>query len=86
MDDGDKGTKPQGNWAPSNGDSPYEGDSVYARDSGSYTYEVALPKAGTYGVYVWYTDWSSREESVPYEVRHNGGTSVVRLDQRTNGG
>lgn len=86
LDDGDPGTSAQGNWSPSSAENPWDGDSVYARDSGAYVYDVTLGNAGTYGVYVWFTNWPSRESAVPYEVQHAKGTAVVYLDQRINGG
>jgi hypothetical protein len=86
LDDGSSGTSYSGFWQPSSGPNPYNGDSLYASGSGSYTYDVRVPAAGTYGVYVWYTEWPSRESAVPYEVRHDSGTAVIKLDQRTGGG
>jgi hypothetical protein len=86
MDDGSSGTSSDGFWQPSGGPDPYNGDSLYASGTGSYIYDVHVPAAGTYGVYVWYTEWPSRESAVPYEIRHDSGTAVVRLDQRTGGG
>lgn len=86
VDNGMPGTSSVGTWSVSGGPNPYGADSLYAKSSGSYRYEIALPAPGTYGVWVWYTEWPSRESAVPYAVEGVRGTSVVYLDQRTNGG
>ena len=86
LDNGMPGTTALGTWSVSGGANPYGADSLYAKSSGSYRYEIALPASGTYGVWVWYTEWPSRESAVPYAIESARGTSVVHLDQRTNGG
>jgi len=86
VDTGAPGTSSDGLWSPSTAPNSFGSASLYARDRGSYIYSVTLPASGTYGVYAWYTEWASRESSVPYEISHSSGTSVVRIDQRTGGG
>ncbi len=86
VDNGSPGTTFDGVWSPSSAPNPYGSSSLYAKDRGAYVYDIALPSSGTYGVYVWYTEWSSRESAVPYEIRHSSGTGVVKVDQRTGGG
>ena len=86
IDNGDTGTTADGFWQPSTAPNPYDGQSLYAAGRGAYVYDFSVPAPGTYGIYVWYTQWSSRESAVPYEVRHDSGTAIVKLDQRVNGG
>ena len=86
VDNGGPGTSADGAWSNSSAPNNYGGTSLYARDRGAYVYDVKLPGPGIYGLYAWYTEWSSRESSVPYEIQHATGRSVVHLDQRTNGG
>ncbi|MBI4605006.1 MAG: fibronectin type III domain-containing protein [Planctomycetes bacterium] len=86
IDDGSAGTSSAGTWSPSSGPSPYGGRSLYAKGSGSYTFQRALSASAEYDVYAWWTEWTSRDSAVPYEVAHAGGTSVVKVDQRTGGG
>lgn len=86
VDDGAAGTTSVGTWSPSGAPNPYGGRSLYAKGQGSYTYAVRLPASGTYGLYVWYTEWPSRSQKVPYEVEHAGGITTFVMDQRTGGG
>ena len=86
LDNGGPGTSASGTWSPSSAPNPYGGSSLYARGVGFYAYQAALPSAGTYGVYVWYTQWPSREIAVPYEILHASGTAVIKVDQRSGGG
>ncbi|HVR75524.1 MAG TPA: heparinase II/III family protein [Planctomycetota bacterium] len=85
-DNGGPGTSSDGSWSRSSAPNAYGKDSLYAKDRGSYVYDVALAKPGKYGVFAWYTQWPSRESATPYEVRHASGTGIVMLDQRTGGG
>ncbi|MEP6664158.1 MAG: N-acetylmuramoyl-L-alanine amidase, partial [Verrucomicrobiota bacterium] len=42
--------------------------------------------AGTYKVYAWWPAGSNRSSSAPYIVYHTGGSTVVSVDQKVNGG
>jgi hypothetical protein len=53
---------------------------------GSYTYQVPLSAPGEYDVYLWWTEWPSRNAAIPVEVTHAGGIASSTIDQRTNGG
>ena len=37
-------------------------------------------------MYAWWTEWPSRESSVPYEISHSGGVSTVYKNQLAGGG
>lgn len=53
-------------------------------DTATWTFTVTIP--GDYDVYAWWCDGSQRPGDVPYTVHHAGGSSTVRVDQRSNGG
>ena len=86
VDNGGKGTSAVGAWGASTAPNPYGVSSLYAKGTGYYAYDVSLPAQGRYGVFAWYTQWSSRESAVPYEISHSGGTATVTVDQRSGGG
>jgi hypothetical protein len=41
---------------------------------------------GEYQVYAWWTEFSNRFTSVPYDVQYRDGTDTVTVDQTINGG
>lgn len=84
IDNGDAGTSSSGYWKVSGGADPYGVDSLYAKQSGSYSYTAAV--SGTYNVYAWWTEYSSRGESVPITIEHSGGSATVHVNQQLNGG
>jgi uncharacterized repeat protein (TIGR03806 family) len=87
VDNGGPGTSASGYWPPSGGTNPYGADSLYSRTvGGSYTYQVPLSAPGEYDVYLWWTEWPSRNAAIPVEVTHAGGIASSTIDQRTNGG
>jgi hypothetical protein len=86
IDNGHSGTASDGNWKLSGGENPYEGDSFYSRDVGdTYTFEALVD--GSYQVYLWWTEWSSRLTDVPVEI-YDGDTliDVIKVNQQLNGG
>jgi PKD repeat protein len=50
------------------------------------TWSFAVPKAGTYKVYSWWTSGNARSPNAPFTINHAFGTTTVRVDQRSNGG
>ncbi len=52
----------------------------------SFQWRPNLPFAGVWQVAVWYPAGSNRANNAPYAIAHAGGTSVVRVNQQTNGG
>lgn len=51
----------------------------------SATWRPNIDTAGNYEVFTWYVAGSNRSTSAQYIVQYNGGTSVVWVNQRTNG-
>ncbi len=86
IEDGASGTTSTGTWLDSSAPGAHGGGSIYAKGFGSYTFTATLRSAGVHGAYLWYTQWPSRESSVPCEVRHSAGTTVLQIDQRSGGG
>jgi len=58
-----------------------------ARKTGSYTatWTPYVP-GGTYKVYARWRQIDDRWKDVPYTIVHAGGTAIVEVDQRSNGG
>lgn len=44
-----------------------------------------LPVEGAYDVYEWHVAGDNRATDVPFEIRHNGGTNVVKVNQQRDG-
>ena len=87
LDNDQPGTSSTGTWKVSSGASPYGSHSFYSgQDGATYTYRIDLATPGEYRVYARWTEWSSRRTSVPYEIRHLGGTSTIRVNQQQYGG
>jgi hypothetical protein len=49
-------------------------------------WHFAVPKSGFYEVYAWWWEAAWRPADVPYVIDHLGGSTTVRVDQRTSGG
>lgn len=69
----------------------YGGSHLYNRLPGTgldaARFDFTVPAEGLYEVYAWWWDGSWRPSRVPYVIAHaGGGSSVVNVDQRTNGG
>jgi hypothetical protein len=50
------------------------------------TWNVTVPKEGTYAIYAWWLASSERPTDVPYTINFYGGSAKVRVNQRINGG
>jgi len=60
---------------------------VVAGGSGATaTFSAAIPVAGQYDVYAWFTASSNRAPAAAYMVQHRDGAATVNVDQRANGG
>ena len=46
----------------------------------------ATLEAGSYEVFVWYSQGANRASAAPYFVHHAGGSTKTSIDQRANGG
>jgi hypothetical protein len=75
-------TTQSGNWHDSAGKNPFGDNSKYSY-SGTFTWYPALPKAGNYDVYAWWTYASSRSSNVVYKIELGGFFPFEeRVDQR----
>jgi len=52
----------------------------------SAAFDLDIPEAGDYDVYIRYTSGSDRSTQAPYSVYYNGGSDTKTFDQRTWGG
>jgi hypothetical protein len=87
LDNDQFGTSSVGTWEISSGSNPYGGNSLYSSRSGDrYTFNVELDAPGEYQLFAWWTEYSNRRSSVPYDVKHLGGTDTVTVNQRQGGG
>lgn len=82
---------PTGTWLPATGATAHYGTvSDYASSTGSganaMVYAPSLPNAGTYRVEAWNSCFPGRGVNVPHEIVHDGGSSVVAVDQSTASG
>ena len=77
-----------GLWCRSSGASPNGADSLYSCGSGTDTYRWTpnVPKTGGYQVYAWWTAHPNRSATVPINVQHSAGTSIVNVNEKINGG
>jgi PKD repeat protein len=76
-----------GTWCVSGASGPYGTDSLYSCGSGTDTYRwtPAIPAAGTYDVYVRWTQHPNRSTAVPIAVRHAGGTTTRTFNEQSGG-
>lgn len=56
-----------------------------ATDTGRLVYAPAVPRSGEYNVYVSYAQGPDRVPDAHYVIRHDGGESHFRVDQRRHG-
>jgi len=83
VDNRDANTRQIGFWWSSSGPNPYLGNSLYNQNrDGSFTWFPVVPKAGDYDVYAWWTYHEIRSTSVPYRIKHDGGTFLAYVNQR----
>ena len=52
----------------------------------SFTWTPAIPEAGTYDLYARWTASSANSAAARYTIVHGGGTDLVTVNQRANGG
>jgi PKD repeat protein len=86
IDNGDPGTSSTGVWQVSGSAGYYGEDSLWSRDGGTYTWGFTPPVAGSYEVFMWWTEWPSRSTAAPIQVTHAGGVSNTTINQQVNGG
>ncbi|MHC5060204.1 MAG: PKD domain-containing protein [Planctomycetota bacterium] len=86
VDNDGSGTLSTGTWRVSGGEEPYGTASLWARDQATYTWQFDSQPAGTYEVFMWWTEFSSRYDQVPVDIVHSDGTSTVTVNQQQDGG
>ncbi|MCE5187063.1 MAG: PKD domain-containing protein [Planctomycetaceae bacterium] len=86
IDNGQQGTSSTGTWTVSGGTGAYGANSLYGRSGATYTWAFDLPAAGSYEVFMWWTEFSSRSPSVPISVQNAAGSTQLTINQQTNGG
>jgi PKD repeat protein len=76
-----------GTWCVSGAPSPYGTDSLYSCGSGvdTYRWTPAIPTAGTYDVYVRWTQHPNRSTAVPIAVTYAGGTTSHTFNEQSGG-
>jgi PKD repeat protein len=86
IDNGNPGTSFVGTWYVSGGTLPYGPDSLWARNGATYTWQMGSQPHGTYEVFMWWSGFSSRSDSVPVSIEHGGLTTSLTIDQSQNAG
>ena len=90
VDNNDSGYAESGSWGTSSSSGYYGTNSrwaaVYNTPQNNFaTWEANLPDSGVYEVFAWWVAGSNRSPGAAYYVNHNGGISLSRQDQQTNG-
>ena len=87
VDNGLPATSSTGTWSVSSGANPHCTGSLWSRSvNGKYTYHIAN-LTGTFDVYAWWTEYSSRSTSVPIQIWDGGSlVQMVNVNQLTDGG
>jgi hypothetical protein len=91
VDDASPTAQLQGNWAVSSTSGGFFGTGYRYRVAGAGSSSVSWPfptsaPAGNYEVFARWTSGSNRASNAAYLVTHAGGSTLVSIDQRTNGG
>ncbi len=78
--------KIEGDWGESGARQPFVGsryihDADEAKGKKSVTFTIPLSEQGTYEVRLAYSPDGNRSKEVPVEVRYQGGSTVVKVDQ-----
>ena len=87
IDNGSPGTSSTGTWRVSSGSSPYGPDSLWARDGATYTWQFdPMEPAGTYEVFMWWSEWPSRATNIAVDINHDVGQTSLTINQHENAG
>ncbi|QKG85339.1 hypothetical protein GXN76_13215 [Kroppenstedtia pulmonis] len=54
--------------------------------SDTFTWNLKVPKSGTYKVYAHYLAYTDRATNAPYTIHHQNGKTVKTVNQQINGG
>jgi hypothetical protein len=86
IDNGEVGTTTTGTWKTSSVTPPYGGKSFYSVEANA-TYAFGATSPGSYDLYLWWTQYSTRCSNVPLTI-YDGTTllDTITLDQKKNGG
>ena len=87
VDNQDPEYQESGSWSESSASDEYKGSSRYTDSSGSYaTWTPSVSSAGSYEVYIWYTEAGTRDTNAKYTIHHANGEDVFRINQQQNDG
>lgn len=90
VDDAHAGFNASSNWWWTNVTAGFYGSGYRVRGtapvSDAASWSASLPASGTWRVQVMYSAGANRASAAPYLVDHSGGTTVVHVNQQTNGG
>ncbi|HBG28072.1 MAG TPA: hypothetical protein DDX75_13365 [Phycisphaerales bacterium] len=87
IDNGQTGsTTSTGTWLYSSAAGPYSTGSLWSANGATYTWIFRPMETGNYRVSMWWTYAESRARSVPINIEHAEGTSIVDVNQAGNGG
>jgi protein phosphatase methylesterase 1 len=79
-----------GSWATASASADKYGSDYRYKSGGtgsaSATWNLNVPQTGTYEVCVLYPQGSNRATDAPFTVNHNGGSTLVRINQQQVGG
>jgi len=64
----------------------YVHDGNTGKGSKSAVYTPTIPSAGTYPVFLRWISGTNRATSVPVTINHSGGSQIIQVNQRNNGG
>jgi hypothetical protein len=57
-----------------------------AAGADTFTWTITITTPGTYEVFARWTDGDTRAPDATYTIYHDGGSTSVQVDQRSNGG
>jgi hypothetical protein len=90
VDNMQPGFSASANWFTTTSVPGYWGSNYHARATASVsdpaTWNLQVRTLGDYEVFAWWTAGSNRATAAPYIIDHNGGSTVVHVDQTKNGG
>ncbi|WP_170109567.1 N-acetylmuramoyl-L-alanine amidase [Melghirimyces profundicolus] len=90
-DNTDSNVDSVGTWKTSNNISGYTGTSYQYNGPNNpgegawFAWNLNIPEAGSYDVYVKYMAYKDRASNAPYTIHHRDGQTTRRVDQRTGG-